>query len=141
MVWTWVMIVATIVTIPLDLFLIPTCEWILGNGAVGGAFSYLLTETGMFLYGFFRLRREVFNWDTVFRGLRVVVAGLGMVAVTWYFREMFIAIPVVIGGISYTALILLLQVLAKEDRELLISVAQKVIGRFRGRKVSPVDAG
>lgn len=140
-VWTWVMAVATVLTIPLDLLLIPICEQIFANGAVGGAVSYLFTETGMFLFGFIKLRREVFNWDTVNRGMRIVAAGLGMVAITWYFRSMFIVIPVLIGGVSYTALILLLQVLTKEDRMLLASVAQKALDRFRGRRVSPVDAG
>ena len=50
-VWIVVMAVGTILTIPLDLVLVPWCQKTFGIGALGGSLSYLVTETGMVIYG------------------------------------------------------------------------------------------
>jgi O-antigen/teichoic acid export membrane protein len=138
-VWTWVMAIATIATIPLDLVTIPFFERVISNGAAGGAVSYLFTETGMFLFGVYKLRKEVLDRSSFNHAVKVVTAGLGMVAATWYFREMFIAIPITIGVISYVGLILLLKVLMPEDWSLLQSIYEKATARMRKRKAQPAD--
>jgi O-antigen/teichoic acid export membrane protein len=140
-IWTRVMAVATFATIPLDLLLIPFFERIMSNGAVGGAVAYMFTETGMFAFGIYMLRREVLDRNSLTHSIRVVLAGIGMVAVTWGFRDMFLAIPIVIGIASYTGLILLLRVITPEDRVILQAAGEKILERVRGKKAQPADIG
>lgn len=136
--WAWVMAAAAIATIPLDLILIPITKTYMGIGAVGASLSYLITEGGMVLYGFLVLRREMFTWKFVLLILRTVLAGLVMVAGTWFFRNMFIAIPIIIGAVIYLVSILIFQVIAPEDRVLIKQIVQKVIERFTSRQAKPV---
>jgi hypothetical protein len=46
---------------------------------------------------------------------------------------MFIEIPIGVGAVTYIALGLLLQIVSKEDREVLMGAGERVLGRF-GRK-------
>jgi O-antigen/teichoic acid export membrane protein len=138
-IWTWVMAAACAVTIPLDFALIPYFERTLGNGALGGAVSYLVTEAGMIAFGVYWLRREVFNRESLTHTLRVVAAGAGMVAATWHFREMMVALPIAVGAASYTGLILLFKVLHPEDWALIHTLYQKFAARLASRRVQPAN--
>jgi O-antigen/teichoic acid export membrane protein len=138
-IWTRVMAIAAFATIPLDLLLIPFFERVMSNGAIGGAVAYIFTETAMFSFGVYMLRHEVLNRTSLTHAIRVVLAGLGMVAITWYFRHMFIAIPIIIGMLSYTGLILLFRVITEEDRVILQASGEKLLERIRGAKPQTAD--
>ncbi len=136
--WTVVMAVATFATIPLDLLFIPWCQNKFGNGAIGGALAFVVTESIMLIAGLVLLPKGALGWGNAWTAVRALVAGLGMVAAIWMWRDAFIAIPVVVGGIVYLGLILLMRVVPKEDWALALNLAQPLLRRFRRQKAEPV---
>jgi len=132
--WTVVMAVATIATIPLDLIFVPFCQARFGNGAIGGAVSFVITESGMLITGLFMLPRKTFGLNNVWVAARAGIAGAVMMVVTWPLRHMFILIPILVGGITYLVLILGLRVIPEEDWLLLKSMSRNILARFRKPK-------
>ncbi|MCP4427749.1 MAG: flippase [Chloroflexi bacterium] len=135
--WTVVMALATFATIPLDLVLIPWCQNRFGNGAIGGALAFVVTESAMMIAGLSLLPKGSLGWSNAWTAVRALAAGLGMVAAIWMWRDSFIAIPVIIGVVVYLGLILLLRAVPKEDWVLLGDLAQRILNRFRRRKAEP----
>ncbi|MCA9930596.1 MAG: flippase, partial [Anaerolineales bacterium] len=74
--WTVVMIVAAIVTIPLDLLLIPWCVQTFANGAVGGAAAFVITEAGMMIAGLSLLPKGSLTRANASMAARILLAGL-----------------------------------------------------------------
>lgn len=138
--WTLVMIVATLVSIGLDFLFIPLCQQRFNNGAIGGALSFLVTEICMVVVGIRLLPSGAMGWSNLRFFLLTLLAGLVMVAVTWWFRDAFIAIPIVLGAVTYIGLIALLRVVPREDIVLGQRLAQQMLNRFRRRAVPPTDA-
>jgi O-antigen/teichoic acid export membrane protein len=132
--WTLVLAVATAATIPLDLWLVPLFQRTSGNGAVGGAISFLITEGAMTGLGLFFLPRGMLDRSNFWAALRALAAGLMMVAAIWWCRNLFILLPVVLGAIVYPCLILLLRVLPDEDITLLRNAVTSIMARMRGRR-------
>lgn len=137
--WMWVMAGATVATVGLDIVLIPWCQRVFNNGALGGALAFVVTESAMLIIGLRLLPAGVITWQSSQRSLRAVLAGLGMVGVIWWARDLFIAIPVAIGAVSYIGFLLLLRVVPPEDWAMLKSLAHAVSGRLRKRNVQPVS--
>ena len=130
-VWTKVMVVATIATIPLDMVLIPWCEATFGNGALGGAISFGLTELSMMLVGLYLLPAGALTRANLWTALRIMVAGSVMALVVWRFDNLFIAIPVFLGVVSYLTVVLLLRIIPKEDFTFLQSLIQPFLNKVR----------
>ena len=135
--WTVVMAVTAGVTIPLDFLFVPWCQRQFGNGAIGGALSFILTELAMNVVGVKLLPAGSLGRSNVRTGALGAVAGLAMVAVTWPLRWHFLALPVSAGAVVYVGLILLLRVLPPEDLRLFVSLAQGLLGRFRRKAAAP----
>jgi len=129
--WTWVMAAATAATIALDLVLIPWCQRVFGNGAIGGSIAFVITEAGMLFVALRMLPDGIITWQSSRRSLRAILAGIGMVAATWWARDLFIAIPIGLGMVSYVALILLLRVVPPEDWDLLKTIGASFMKRLR----------
>jgi O-antigen/teichoic acid export membrane protein len=140
-IWTVVLIGATLLTIPLDLLFIPWCRQMFANGAIGGALSYVITEVGMVLVGLWLLPRGALDWSNVRTAALVIVAGVVMAGATWWVHDLFPAIPVLVGAVTYTGMILLLPVISQEDRALFTQLIQQMIGRFRRRDTEPAGVG
>ncbi len=138
-IWTVVMGVAVFMTIPLDIIFVPWCETYLGNGAIGGALSFLVTEGGMLLFGLLMLPRHTLGARNLWIAIRVILAGLVMIAVVLPLRDFFILLPILTGGISYMGMILILRVIPKEDWTLIHSLLQSVLARFRKPKAEIAD--
>lgn len=137
--WTVVMAVATVATLPLDLLLIPWCQQAFGNGAIGGAIAFVVTELAMLVTGLWLLPAGSLGRTTASLAGRVVLAGLAMAAVAWWWRDAFIAIPIVAGAAVYTGLVLLLQAIPREDREMALSLLQGGLRRIRRRRLLVAD--
>ncbi len=131
--WTWVMFAAMVISIPLDLVLVPWCQAQFNNGAIGGALAFVVTELGMFIAGLYLIPRGILGWKNAWMAVRALIAGLLMVAGIWWLRDSFIAIPVVLGAAVYTGLILLMRVIPRDDIELIKSMGLGVVNRLRGR--------
>ncbi len=135
-VWTVVMAVATLATIPLDLLFVPWAERALGNGAVGGAMAFVVTEALMMIVGFRLLPSGALNRGMIWRSARVLLAGLVMVAAVWPVRNMFIALPILTGAATYLGLILLLRLVSAQDVRLLRELGQGLLSRGQHAPVS-----
>lgn len=124
--WTIVMAVATVATVPLDILLIPWCEATYGNGALGGALAFVVTELGMMIAGLRLLPPGALTVANGWTAVRVMVAGFVMMIVVWQFEHLFIVIPIVIGAAVYGIAVLLLRVVPREDFALLQTLAHQI---------------
>lgn len=138
--WTVVMIAATILTIPLDLALVPWCQQQFGNGAIAGSLSFLITELAMVIAGIRLLPAGALARSNLLVGAKVLTAGLAMIAATWWLRSWFIVIPIIIGALVFAAGLLLLRTLPREDLALFGQFVQRAFGRLRGRSADPIAA-
>jgi len=137
-----IMIVATVATLPLDFFLVPWTDRAFGNGALGGALAYTITELGILIAAIKALPKGTFgaqNWRT---GLLSGLAGLGMAGSIWWLRTspfFFLAVP--LGAVVYIGLALVLRALPNNDmalvKEALVKVLEKI--PFVRRKLTAVQ--
>jgi O-antigen/teichoic acid export membrane protein len=134
--WTAVMAIATVATLPLDLILIPWCVRAFGNGAMGGAIAFVITEGAMLLAGLWLLPAGSLGRTTASLAGRVLVAGLLMAAVAWWLRDAFLPIPIAAGALVYTAVAFLLHAIPREDLEMALSLAQGALHRVRARRLA-----
>lgn len=134
--WSLVMGLATLATIPLDLILIPLMVERFGNGAIGGALAFVITEAAMVIVGLRLLPQGALTKDNLWRGLRIVFAGLIMLAAIWQIRFLPLPIPILAGILTYSILILLLQVVPKGDITIIKSVVGQKVSRFSRKEQS-----
>jgi O-antigen/teichoic acid export membrane protein len=136
--WTVIMIIATAITIPIDLILVPWCQKTFGNGALAGPMSFIVTEFGMAAVGIYLLPKGSLGWSSLRSSIKILVAGLIMFGAAWLARDMFIAVPIVIGAATYISLILLLKVISKEDIAIFKQMARTMIRKLRRSKTDPI---
>jgi O-antigen/teichoic acid export membrane protein len=127
----WVMALATLATIPLDLVLVPFTQNAYGNGAIGGALAYLITESLALIVIVSQLPKGMFAKESLLFSGKIILAGFVMVAGIWWLRDYFIALPILLGAVIYVAMILLLRALPKENIEVIKEVSQGVIARLK----------
>jgi len=127
--WTVVMAVATFVLIGLDILLIPWSDLRWENGAIGAALAYGITELGMVIAGILLLPKGTLGRGNLWSAIRIFAAGLLMCAIAWGLSAFFIAVPIIAGAAVYVVMVLLLQVLPKEDYQLLLNVIQGFLQR------------
>jgi O-antigen/teichoic acid export membrane protein len=139
--WTVVMAAATLATLPLDLALVPWCQQQFGNGAIGGALSFIVTEAGMTIAGLVLLPRGSLGRSNAWVAARALAAGAVMAGAAWLARWQFILLPIAIGAAVYVGLVLLLRVVDREDQALLLSTAAGVMRRFRRNRRPAPAAG
>lgn len=136
-IWTSFMVVATLVTIPLDLLMIPWFQQEFGNGAIGGAFAFMITELGMAIGGLLLLPRGTLTWSSVRIATLSLVAGVTMMGACWLVRDMILVVPVIVGAATYSSIILLLRVIPREDIIVLRNLSQDLVARLRARIAKP----
>jgi O-antigen/teichoic acid export membrane protein len=135
--WTAVMAVATVVSLVLAILLIPWFQQRYGNGGIGGTVSFVVTESGMMIAGLRLLPKGSLGRGNVWLASRALLAGAGMAAVAWWWRDAFIVLPIVAGAVTYGSLILLLRVVPREDLLLFQKLAHGLLLRLRARSAEP----
>lgn len=135
--WTLVITIASIAVIPLDLLLVPWTHNAFGNGAIGASIVFIFTEMFMMFAGIKLLPSQTLNRSNAIYASKVFTAGLIMIGVTWWFREMFIVIPVAVGVISYFGAVLLFRLLTEEDKEIAKGLRDSVVARLQQRRMKP----
>lgn len=140
-VWTVIMAIATVLTIPLDLVFMPFCQKMYGNSAIGGALSFVVTELGMVIAGLIFMPRGVLKWSNALLFGKTLLAGLVMTAIVWQVRDQFFVVPLVIGAAVYTVSILILRVLSKEDWQVLTEMVQQLVARFNKKALPTTVRG
>ncbi len=133
--WTFVMAVTTVLTLPLDWILIPWCEQWFSNGGLAGALSFLITEGGMLIVGIYLMPRGTLTGRNFWLAIRALLAGLIMVAGTWWLRDYFLAIPILVGAVIYLVAGRVFQLIQPEDWGLAKSMLQSGMQRFRPQTV------
>jgi O-antigen/teichoic acid export membrane protein len=131
--WTLIMLLATLLTIVLDVVLVPWCENTFGNGGIGGSLSFIITEAAMVIYGVSRLPTGSLSHANLWMALRTLLAGLVMVGATWWLRSWTIIVPIVVGALVYVGMLLLLRLIPGEDWATLRQALQAVRARFGSR--------
>ncbi|GAB4425109.1 MAG: flippase [Chloroflexi bacterium OHK40] len=139
--WNTVMLCAVLLTVPLDLILVPWTRDTFGNGALGGVTAFLFTEAIMVFGAVLLLPKGTLHWSNVRTGALTLVCGLLMVASTWWWREQMMFLAIIVGAAVYCAAVLLLRVISREDLLLLRDACGMLIGRLRRGKQAPVGAG
>ncbi|MCB0060925.1 MAG: flippase [Caldilineaceae bacterium] len=129
--WTVIMAVATVILIGLDITLIPWFHTRWGNGAIGAASAYGLTEFGMVVTGVLLLPKGTLTWTNGWTAARIFGAGFVMVGVAWWLSDQWIVVPILAGAVVYSVLILLMQVVPKEDLQMIIAAVQNFFNRYR----------
>lgn len=131
--WAYVILIACIATIPLDLVLVPLTMKLFANGALGGALSFVFTEIGQMIAGLALLPKGYFGWESGKPVGKLILAGFVMVGATWLWRDSFLLIPIVVGAVSYAAMIVILRPLPKEDWAFVLNTLNSMIRRILKR--------
>lgn len=112
---TWLLSIALVASIALDLVLVPWCQRTFGNGALGGALAYVVTEGGIFVGCLRLLPPGTLVWSDASRIARAALAGVIAAATAWWFSHLFIAIPIGAAALTYAGLAGLLRVAPWDD--------------------------
>lgn len=116
--WTLLMLVAVILTIPLDLILVPWTATEFSNGAIGGALAYVVTELLMLVVGAWKIVPYLFTRSSVWRWARIIAAGGLMVLAAFPLRNEFLLIPIATGAVVYCSAVLAFRVMTEYERHL-----------------------
>jgi O-antigen/teichoic acid export membrane protein len=122
-----VMIVATVVSVPLDLVLVPWAHEALGNGAVGGALAFIVTEIMILSVAVWRLAPGLLDRVTLVRAIKCVLAGAAMFLTAWPLREVFLPVPVLVGAVTYLGVLLLLSTLDNEEKSAVLGLRRRAL--------------
>lgn len=116
--WVIVLAGAALATVPLDLVLVPWANGRFGNGAIGGALAYVVTEIAQFTIGIAIIAPYLLNRSVGWRALRVLAAGGVMVAVGWPLRNVFLPVPIALCAVVYATAVVAFRVLGDDERRL-----------------------
>jgi len=125
--WTRVMAAAVAATLPLDLLLIPYCDYAFGNGGIGGALSFIITEGWMAWVGLRLLPPGTLGRENAVLVLKALAAASVMAGVAWLLRGFLILAPVLAGMAVYALLIWLFRAMPREEIALLREMAGRLV--------------
>ncbi len=124
--WVAVMFGAAALTIPLDLLLVPWADDRYGNGAVGGALAYVVTEAIQFGIGIVVVTPFLLNRALLWRVARIAIAGGAMLAVGLLLRSSPQLVTIAACTGVYAVGILALRVLSEDERQMIRGLLAKV---------------
>jgi O-antigen/teichoic acid export membrane protein len=117
--WTMLMVAAIAVSIPLDLVLVPWTDRRYGNGAMGGALAYVVTESLMLTAGIIKLAPRLIDRVSLARIARCVLAGGAMFVAGWPLRDHFFLIPGSVALVAYAVVVVILRTINDDERQLI----------------------
>ena len=129
--WTGVMVVAILISIPLDIVLVPWADDRYGNGAIAGALAYVVTETVILTLGVAKFAPYLVNRRTLGRVARCAVAGGASLAASWWLRDEFFLIPGTVALVVFAAMIVILRTFNDDERRMIERVRNAASGRLR----------
>ena len=97
-----------IINIGLNLLLIPSYSYI------GGGLATVITEIFALIFNFWIAKRHVEFTISAAIFAKGAIATVGMIIVTWILRDMFIAIPLIVGSLFYIIIVLLTKAIPKD---------------------------
>ena len=133
--WNGLMICAIVASIPLDLVLVPWTDERYGNGAIGGALAYVVTESVMLVLGIWKIAPTIVDPASMARIAKILLAGAVMLAAIWPLRGMFLPIPIAVGAAVYITVILVTRTLTDDE----VHLIRRALVRFGLVKPDYVD--
>jgi len=124
--WTTLMVVGIVVSICFNIVVVPLMDERYGNGGIGGALGYIVTEAMMVIVGIRRMAPTAVDRRSMFRLTKIVASGFVMIAVAYPLRERFLLVPIGVGAVVFCASILLMRVLTDDERALLRRVGDRL---------------
>jgi O-antigen/teichoic acid export membrane protein len=134
-----VMLVMTLATIPLDLILVPWAMKTFANGALGGALSYAVTETGIVVVTMILVPKGTFDRENMKVISKLLTAGCLMGAVTWLVRDAFLLVPILVGAVTYIGMVLILRAIPKDDWNSFFKLGSSLFDRLRRRPAASAE--
>jgi len=125
--WNLVMFTGVLLTVPLDLFLVPWADRIYGNGAIGGALAFVVTELLMFAIGLWQVAPFLIERRTMWRLARILLAGALLVLASWPTRGGTMAVTLVVGAVSYVVAITVMRVPSDGELAMLHRIRVRVL--------------
>lgn len=116
--WSLLMVGAVLLSIALDVVLVPWTAREFDNGAIGGALAYIVTEAMMLVCGAWKIVPYLFNRASLWRWVRIFAAGAAMVAAAYPVREQFLLVPIAAGAVVYAVAVLAFGVMTDFERGL-----------------------
>ncbi len=136
MTWTKVMLFASVVNPAVNLVLIPHFQRTAHNGAIGAAWSLLITEVAILAIGLW-LIRSVLSPGMGMRVLKAAVATAAMAATaTVVLAHLGLIAAVAAGTVVFVASALVLRVLSRDERAQLSELSSALTARLRPRRTS-----
>jgi O-antigen/teichoic acid export membrane protein len=129
--WAVFVLVGILLTIPLDLILVPWCDQMFGNGAIAGALSYLITEAVSLALAMRFTARGVVDRSVMRRAGMATFAGLLMLLVVWPVRFAPLPVPVLLGALIYSATIIATRTLDADERQMIAAMTNRILGKVR----------
>lgn len=127
--WSLLMVSVTVLSVPLDLVLVPWADRRLDNAAVGGALAYVVTESILIVVGIARFGHGLLDRSTAVRVAKVGVAGAAMLAAAWPLRDLFFVVPGAVAVGVYLTVSLVIRIPDDSERQIVSST----VARLRGR--------
>lgn len=124
---------AALLTIPLDLVFVPFADDRFGNGAIGGAMSYIVTEVLIFVVGVVWIAPGIVGRSTARRIGKCAIASAAMVGIALWLRDLPIVVPIAGAGAVYVVALVLLRTLHDDELARLRRAGDKIRGRLRSR--------
>ena len=128
--WTSITVVAIVVSVPLNMVLVPFTERVYDNGAIGGALVYIVSESVILLGATTLAGMRFYDRHVVGAAVKAAIAAGLMLAATWWARDRFILLPVAIGAVTYVAALSLLRAADADERRLIRQALSRVTARF-----------
>jgi O-antigen/teichoic acid export membrane protein len=139
LVWTWVMMGATVVNPVVNLFLIRITQAQLGNGAIGAAISLLVTEVLIAGVGIVVVGRHVIDAASSWRLLRAGFSA-GLMWAAMLSTQSWGIVPSSLAGLLvFSFFAVLLKVVTREQRVFAKTTLDRVVGKLTplGRRAAP----
>ncbi len=139
--WTWLMAAVCVINPVLNLITIPYFHHAAGNGAVGAAIALLISDmiTAAAALVLVPAAIRVALRATIPALARALVATGIMAIAVWPVRELFPAIPIVVGVAVFATAAAALQVFSRDELAAIVHLARRALPGSRSPVVQSVD--
>jgi O-antigen/teichoic acid export membrane protein len=135
-VWSVLMFVSILASVPLDLVLVHWTSNRFQNGAIGGALAYIVTELVQVVAGILWLAPHLISRTSLSRVVRMSISAGATFAAGWPLRRSFFVIPGLAGSAAFFASVALLGTLDEFERA---TIRRIINGTRRLRRSSQVS--
>jgi O-antigen/teichoic acid export membrane protein len=132
---TWLLLISLPLNILLNVFLIRSFDHHQHNGALGSAYSLLITEVAITFGGFLALGRHVINRQSAWRALRTLACGGVMWLTAYEGRSAGRVAALVAGGLVFCGAAVVLKVVTPAERAIAVRACARSwssVGRLPG---------